>query len=140
MNAAHMRRALELARAQAGRTGANPAVGCVIARDDVVIGEGATAEGGTPHAEETALAGIDARGADAYVTLEPCGQRSAGGKSCSELLIDAGVARVFIATRDPHPNGAGLWRLTAAGVPTEIGFLEAEARAINADFLRRWGA
>lgn len=139
MNEAHMRRALELARAQAGRTGANPAVGCVIVNDNAIIGEGATADGGTPHAEEQALAGVDARGADAYVTLEPCGQRSAGGKSCSELLIEAGVARVFIALRDPHPNGAGLTRLSAAGIAVEIGLLEEEARAVNADFLRRWG-
>ncbi len=139
MSEAFMRRALELARAQMGRTGANPAVGCVIVKDGAVIGEGATADGGTPHAEEQALQGADARGAAAYVTLEPCAVRSAGGKSCATLLIEAGVARVVIAVRDPHPQGAGLEMLEAAGIAVEIGVLEDEARTVNADFLGKWG-
>lgn len=140
MNAAHMRRALDLARAQAGRTGANPAVGCVIVKDGAVIAEAATAEGGAPHAEELALSNVDARGATAYVTLEPCAQRSAGTPSCAQLLIAAGVARVVVAVRDPHPQGAGLPLLEAAGVAVEVGLLEAEARAVNASFLAKWGA
>ncbi len=138
-----MRRALALAAAMAGRTGENPAVGCVIAIGDEIIAEGATGEGGRPHAEDVALAaaGTRARGACAYVTLEPCAKRSAGGRSCSELLAKSGVARVVIATRDPHPlaAGAGIAALEAAGVIVEIGLGADAARAINADFLARWG-
>ncbi len=136
---AFMRRALALARAQAGRTGENPAVGCVLTRDGLVIGEAATADGGRPHAEEQALAGIDARGATAYVTLEPCVLRSNGAKSCATLLIEAGIARVVFALRDPHPQGRGLEALRAAGLDVDIGVGEAEARAINAEFLLRYG-
>lgn len=140
--AAHMRRALELATHAAGRTGENPAVGCVVVKDGAVIGEGATAEGGRPHAEESALAqaGARARGATAYITLEPCAKRSSGGVSCTDLLIQAGVARVAIAARDPHPfaAGVGIERLRAAGVHVEIGLFEAEARALNAAFFARW--
>ncbi|MES1202488.1 MAG: bifunctional diaminohydroxyphosphoribosylaminopyrimidine deaminase/5-amino-6-(5-phosphoribosylamino)uracil reductase RibD [Pseudomonadota bacterium] len=140
-DALHMARALALASAMQGRTGDNPAVGCVLVKDGVVIGEGATAQGGRPHAEETALerAG-DAHGATAYVTLEPCAQRSSGAASCSDLLIAARVARVLIATRDPHPlaAGAGLARLEAAGVAVEIGLMEEPARRLNAAFLERW--
>lgn len=139
---AHMRRALELAALGGGRTGDNPSVGCVIVRDGVMMGEGATAEGGRPHAEEFALAqALDgARGADVYVTLEPCAKRSTGAMSCADRLIDAGVARVVIAARDPHPYaaGVGIERLRAAGVVVEVGLLEAEARAQNADFFAKW--
>src|SRR3954467_4310994 len=97
-----MRRAIDLARVNLGRTGSNPSVGCVIVRDGAVVGEGATGEGGRPHAEEVALdrAGAAARGATAYVTLEPCGQRSSGAASCGERLAGAGVARVVIACAD----------------------------------------
>jgi pyrimidine deaminase RibD-like protein len=137
-----MRRALELAAAHVGRTGDNPSVGCVIVKDGAIIGEGATALGGRPHAEEQALsqAGDAARGADVFVTLEPCAQRSAGGTSCSDLLLQAGVERVVIATRDPHPNAnsAGVARLLVAGVVLEFGLMKAEARAQNAAFFARW--
>jgi diaminohydroxyphosphoribosylaminopyrimidine deaminase/5-amino-6-(5-phosphoribosylamino)uracil reductase len=136
-----MRRALELAAPNLGKTGDNPSVGCVIVRDGAVIGEGATAENGRPHAEEQALAQIDAQGAIAYVTLEPCARRSNGGVSCADLLIRARVARVVIATRDPHPMaaGAGIERMRAAGVAVEIGLMEAEALAQNAAFFAKWG-
>ena len=102
-----MRRALALAAPMVGRTADNPAVGCVIVKDGEVIGEAATAEGGRPHAEEQALAkaGPAARGATAYVTLEPCAQRSRGGESCSDLFVKAGLACVVIAAADPHPGG-----------------------------------
>lgn len=137
-----MRRALELARANAGNTGDNPSVGCVIVANGAIVGEGATAAGGRPHAEEVALeaAGARARGADVYVTLEPCAKRSTGGASCTDHLIQAGVARVVIAVGDPHPfaAGAGIARLRAAGVHVESGMLEAEARALNSAFLSRW--
>lgn len=138
-----MQRALALAAAGVGRTGNNPSVGCVIAHGDAVVGEARTADGGRPHAEEQALAlaGERARGASAYVTLEPCAQRSTGGVSCADLLIQAGVARVVIATRDPHPNaaGVGIERLRAAGIAVEIGVMEEIATALNAAFLAKWG-
>lgn len=139
-----MQRALDRAVQMAGRTGDNPAVGCVIALGDAIFGEGATAEGGRPHAEEAALksAGATAKGATVYVTLEPCAQRSAGGTSCADLLIAAGVARVVIATSDPHPNaaGAGVERLRAAGIVVELGLMDLQARMVNAAFLAKWGA
>jgi len=125
----HMRRAIAAACTNLGKTAPNPVVGCVIVRDGVVLGEAATAPGGRPHAEEQALAGVDARGATAYVTLEPCGARSSGGRSCSELLVAAGVARVVIACEDPSPfaSGQGTERLTAAGIAVETGLLSREA-------------
>lgn len=137
----HMRLALAVAAAQVGKTGENPAVGCVVARGAVVLAQGVTGDGGRPHAEEQALAGVDVRGATAYVTLEPCAQRSAGGVACADLLIQAGVARVVIAASDPHPyaSGAGVERMRAAGIVVEMGLMEAEARAQNADFFARWG-
>ncbi len=138
-----MRRALDLATPNLGRTGDNPSVGCVIVKDGVVIGEGATAETGRPHAEEVALAqaGERGRGATVYVTLEPCAKRSTGGVSCADRLIEAGVGRVVIAAGDPHPfaAGAGIERLQAAGVQVETGVMEAEARTQNAAFFAKWG-
>lgn len=137
-----MRRALALAASGVGRTGDNPSVGCVIVKDGAVVGEGATADGGRPHAEELALqnAGEAARGATAYVTLEPCAKRSTGAMSCADRLIEAGVVRAVIAARDPHPYaaGVGIERLHAAGVHVEIGPMEAEARSVNAHFFARW--
>lgn len=127
-----MRRAIALARAQLGRTAANPAVGCVIVRGGAVVGEGATADGGRPHAEEIALAqaGARAEGATAYVTLEPCGERSSGAASCSQRLVSAGISRVVVAADDAsvHAAGQGLARLRAAGVAVETGLLGQEAQ------------
>ncbi|MCX7357621.1 MAG: bifunctional diaminohydroxyphosphoribosylaminopyrimidine deaminase/5-amino-6-(5-phosphoribosylamino)uracil reductase RibD [Alphaproteobacteria bacterium] len=135
-----MRRALELAVLGVGRTGDNPSVGCVIVRDGVIIAEAHTADGGRPHAEEQAVALANASGATAYVTLEPCARRSNGSASCADRLIQAGVARVVIATGDPHPfvDGAGIERLRAAGVLVETGLLSEEARTQNADFFAQW--
>ncbi len=137
-----MARALDLAEDIKGRTGPNPAVGCVLVKDGVVIAEAATGGGGRPHAEEQALAmaGPAARGATAYISLEPCAQRSAGGHSCSDLLIAAQVVRVVAAVSDPHPfaSGAGLQRLRDAGVEVVMGVREAEARFLNAPFLSRF--
>jgi pyrimidine deaminase RibD-like protein len=140
-----MKRALELAAPGVGATGDNPSVGCVIVvGGGGVVGEGATAAGGRPHAEELALAqaGERARGADVFVTLEPCARRSTGGTSCADLLIGAGVARVVIATGDPHPFAAGVGteRLRAAGIAVENGLLGDQARALNADFFAKWSA
>ena len=123
----HMRAAVEAARINLGRTAPNPVVGCVVVRDGKIVGEGATAVGGRPHAEDQALlqAGELARGATAFVTLEPCGARSSGGVACSDLLIAAGVVRVVVACEDPSPfaSGRGSERLTAAGVLVETGLL-----------------
>ena len=143
-DASLMQRALDLAAPMIGRTGDNPAVGCVLALGDAVLGEGVTAEGGRPHAEELAIAaaGGAAAGLTAYVTLEPCAKRSAGGVACADRLIAAGVARVVIAARDPHPNanGAGIERMRAAGITIEIGLMDAKARAQNAAFFAKWGS
>lgn len=133
-----MRRAIALAQAQLGRTGANPAVGCVIVRDGRIVAEGATGEGGRPHAEEVALAlaGEAARGATAFVTLEPCGERTSGAPSCSELVARAGVARVVVACHDPSvfAGGRGAERLRAAGVAFDQGLLAADAAELYATY------
>ena len=134
----HMRRAIALANGNLGKTGANPTVGCVIVSGDAVVGEGVTAPGGRPHAEEQALvqAGPAARGATAYVTLEPCGARSSGAASCSELLAAAGVARVVVACLDPSTfaAGRGVSRLREAGVMLDVGLLGAEAGVLYAEY------
>jgi pyrimidine deaminase RibD-like protein len=137
-----MRQAIALARSQVGLTGENPAVGCVlVSAEGVVVGEGATAQGGRPHAEEIALhlAGAAARGATAYVTLEPCGARSSGAVACADRLAGAGVARVHVACRDPSPYaaGQGLARLAAAGLLGEVGLLADEAIVLYADYRPR---
>ena len=129
-----MRRAITLAQNNVGLTADNPSVGCVIVKGGVVVGEGVTARGGRPHAEEQALAaaGPSAAGAIAYVTLEPCGERSSGAPSCSELLAAAGLARVIVACRDTSPlaAGRGVLRLRDAGIPTDLGLLAGEAAVL----------
>ena len=135
-----MRRALELARGRLGRVWPNPAVGCVLAVDGVFVAEGATGGGGRPHGEVRALeaAGDQARGATAYVTLEPC---SHWGRTppCTEALIAAGVSRVVVAMVDPDPrvNGTGLTALERASIQVEVGLLEPEALQVNVGFLTR---
>lgn len=135
-----MRHALQVAAQGVGQTGDNPSVGCVIVRDGVVIAEARTGDGGRPHAEEQALTLADARGATAYVTLEPCAKRTSGSMSCADRLIKEGIARVVIAASDPHPfaAGAGVERLRSAGITVEQGLMAEEARAQNADFFARW--
>lgn len=136
--AASMRRAIGLAQAGVGQTGANPSVGCVLVRDGVEVGAGATGRGGRPHAEEVALqaAGPAAHSATAYVTLEPCAERSTARPSCSERLVQAGVSRVVIACDDPSPYaaGRGVARLRSAGVEVQTGVLSAEAAPLYADY------
>lgn len=136
-----MRRALALARRQAGRTGENPAVGCVIVKSGHIVGQGATADGGRPHAETQALimAGAAARGAAAYVTLEPCSHTGQTGP-CADALIKAGIARCVTAAIDPDPrvNWRGAARLQEAGIDTSVGLLSEEARAINPEFFARF--
>ena len=135
-----MRAALALARRGLGNTWPNPAVGCVLVRDGRVVGRGWTAPGGRPHAEAEALAmaGEAARGATAYVTLEPCSHHGQT-PPCADALIAAGVGRVVIACRDPYPrvNGAGIARLRAAGIEVQVGMLQAEAEALQEGFLTR---
>lgn len=136
-----MRVAIALAERGRALSSPNPSVGCILVRDGRVIGRGWTDSGGRPHGEAMALdrAGDAARGATAYVTLEPCAHQSARGPACSDLLIAAGVARVVIGCQDPDPrtNGQGIERLRAAGIAVESGVLEIEARASLAGFLTR---
>ncbi len=136
----HMRAALALARRGLGSTWPNPAVGCVLVRDGRVVGRGTTAPGGRPHAEAAALAmaGDAARGATAYVTLEPCSHHGQT-PPCADALIAAGVVRVVVAGDDPDPrvNGNGLARLRAAGVDVTTGLMTAEADEQQAGFLSR---
>jgi len=133
-----MRRALTLARRGLGRVEPNPMVGCVLARGSPVIGEGHHRRFGGPHAEVEALksAGESARGATVYVTLEPCAHH---GKTppCADALIDARVARVVAAMKDPNPSvaGRGVRRLRDAGIKVQIGCLREEAEALNAAYL-----
>ena len=135
-----MTRALELARLGIYSTPPNPAVGCVLVRDGRVIGEGHHRRTGGPHAEVHAIeaAGEAARGATAYVNLEPC---SHFGRTppCTRALLAAGVTRVVCALRDPDPRvaGGGLEELTRAGVAVESGLLASDAAELNRGFLRR---
>lgn len=136
----HMAHALRLAARGNGSCWPNPAVGCVIVNGGVVVGRGTTQPGGRPHAERVALAqaGGAARGATAYVTLEPCAHH---GKTspCAEALVAAGVARVVTAITDPDPRVAGRGHaiLRAAGIDVTEGVLTTEATEITAGFLKR---
>jgi diaminohydroxyphosphoribosylaminopyrimidine deaminase/5-amino-6-(5-phosphoribosylamino)uracil reductase len=135
-----MARALRLARKGLFTTTPNPRVGCVVVRDDIVVGEGWHARAGEAHAEIHALnaAGEHARGATAYITLEPCSHH---GRTppCADALIAAGVARVVAAMRDPNPQvgGKGMEILRAAGIACADGLMEAEARELNIGFVSR---
>ncbi len=137
----HMRAALALAARGLGATWPNPSVGCVVvAPDGRVVGRGRTGLRGRPHAETQALAaaGEAARGATAYVTLEPCSHHGQT-PPCADALVAAGIARVVVGCGDPDPrvNGAGLARLRAAGVAVQDGFLEADAEDTLAGFFSR---
>ncbi len=137
---AYMAAALSLARRGLGNTWPNPAVGCVIVRDGRVVGRAVTTPGGRPHAEPVALerAGAAARGAAAYVTLEPCCH---WGRTppCTESLIEAGITRVVVGTRDPDPrvDGAGIARLLDAGIAVTEGVLADAAREAIRGFALR---
>jgi diaminohydroxyphosphoribosylaminopyrimidine deaminase/5-amino-6-(5-phosphoribosylamino)uracil reductase len=138
-----MRAALGLAQRGLGRVWPNPAVGCIVTSGDLVIGRGWTGPGGRPHAETIALAqaGPAARGATAYVTLEPCAH-TGRTPPCTDALIAAGIARVVIPMIDPDPrvSGRGVAALQAAGISVEIGCLADEAAALNRGFLTRVAA
>ncbi|MBS1143555.1 MAG: 5-amino-6-(5-phosphoribosylamino)uracil reductase / diaminohydroxyphosphoribosylaminopyrimidine [Proteobacteria bacterium] len=135
-----MARALQLAERALWTTSPNPRVGCVLVRDGEIVGEGWHEKAGEPHAEVHALraAGDSAKGATAYVTLEPCSHH---GRTppCAEALIAAGVSRVVAAMTDPNPlvSGNGMALLRAAGIETASGLLENEARELNIGFVSR---
>ncbi|GAA5191606.1 bifunctional diaminohydroxyphosphoribosylaminopyrimidine deaminase/5-amino-6-(5-phosphoribosylamino)uracil reductase RibD [Ferrimonas gelatinilytica] len=139
-DATHMARAIALAKRGWLTTRPNPRVGCVLVNEGTVVGEGAHLKAGEPHAEVHALraAGAHARGATAYVTLEPCSHH---GRTppCAEALIAAGVARVVVAMVDPNPQvaGRGLRMLEQAGIPTSAGLMQAQAEALNPGFIKR---
>lgn len=138
----YMKRALELAERGRGRTSPNPVVGAVIVRDGVIIGEGWHQKCGENHAEINAFEdagrrGVEVRGADMYVTLEPC---SHYGRTppCAKAIIERGIRRVYIGILDPNPKvaGRGVRMMESAGVHVESGILEEECRRINEVFLK----
>ncbi|MFK7767529.1 MAG: bifunctional diaminohydroxyphosphoribosylaminopyrimidine deaminase/5-amino-6-(5-phosphoribosylamino)uracil reductase RibD [Mariniblastus sp.] len=134
----HMRMAIELAKSGEGFVEPNPMVGCVLVRDDVVIGRGVHQKFGGPHAEVNALASLDnAAGSTAYVTLEPCSHVGKTGP-CSRALIEAKIARVVIACQDPNPsvNGNGIKHLKENGIDVTVGVLEGEAQTLLAPFAK----
>jgi len=135
-----MRECLALAQSRLGLTSPNPAVGCVIVRDEKVVGRGATAPGGRPHAEPQAIAQARdlARGATAYVSFEPCAHYGQT-PPCARALAEAGVARVVIGCLDPYPQvrGRGVAILNTAGIATTVGVLEGECRRLNEGFIAR---
>ena len=136
----YMARALKLAQRGRFTTHPNPNVGCVIVKDGEIVGEGYHQRAGEPHAEVHALrmAGEKAKGATAYVTLEPCSHH---GRTppCCDALIAAGVARVVAAMQDPNPQvaGRGLYRLQQAGIDVSHGLMMSEAEQLNKGFLKR---
>ncbi len=136
-----MQAAIALATRSRGLSTPNPNIGCLIVRDGQIVGRGWTQAGGRPHAEAMAIeaAGDAARGATAYVTLEPCAHVSPRGPACADLLVAAGVARVVAAVRDPDPrtDGQGLARLAAAGIAVSDGIGRDEAIAAMAGWWTR---
>lgn len=140
IDAALMRRALEIAARARYTTKPNPMVGCVLVSDGAIVGEGWHQRAGEPHAETLAIrdAGARARGATAYVTLEPCAHVGRTGP-CADALIEAGIARAVAAIEDPDPRvaGKGFNKLRAAGIAVEVGVEAAAARALNRGFLSR---
>lgn len=134
----YMQHALNLARRGLGNVAPNPAVGCIIVKDNVIVGRGWTQPGGRPHAEAMALeqAGDAANGADVYVTLEPCFLPGRGAP-CTQSLINSGIRKIFIAMRDPHSrvNGQGIAALRSAGIEVNEGLCADAARELNKGFL-----
>ena len=141
-DAFYMARAIQLARRGRYTTDPNPRVGCILVRDDLIIGEGWHVKAGLGHAEAEALKNVrDAQGATAYVTLEPCSHH---GKTppCCDALIKAGVSRVVAAIQDPNPqvSGRGLEKLKAAGIEVTCGVLQEDAKTLNRGFIKRMTA
>lgn len=135
----YMQLALDLAAQAVGRTAPNPAVGAVVVADGKIVGRGFHPAAGQPHAEIFALedAGSRAKGADLYVTLEPCNHQGQTGP-CTEAIISAAIKRVFVGTIDPNPfvAGKGIEKLRSAGIEVSIGFLEKPCRRLIAPFAK----
>lgn len=136
-----MEQAVALGQAVRGTTAPNPNVGCLIVKNGEIVGRGATAPGGRPHAEALALgeAGARTRGATLYVTLEPCAHRSERGPTCADAIAEAGIVRVVAAMADPDPrtDGQGFSRLEAAGVKVDVGVGLDAARESLGGYLAR---
>ncbi len=136
-----MAEAIRLGEAARGRTAPNPNVGSVIVHDGEIVGRGATAPGGRPHAEAIALeeAGDRARGATLYTSLEPCAHRSERGPTCSAIIPQAGIRRVVVAHRDPDPRtaGKGIRSLKAAGIEVKTGIARKAARESMSGYFSR---
>ena len=136
-----MSAAIALSERGRGRTGENPNVGCIIVKDGKIIGRGWTQPGGRPHAEAIALAqaGAEAKGADIYVTMEPCAHKSERGPPCAELVKDAAPARVIVATLDidERTRRHGIDRLGNSGISVSVGVLEQQAHRAMAGFFTR---
>ena len=136
-----MAAALSLAERGVGQTGLNPSVGCIIVKNDIVVGRGWTQAGGRPHAEAMALAqaGAHAQGSTIYVTLEPCAHVSSRGPSCAQLLCQAAPAKVVIALLDPDPRtaGDGMKSLHASGIELLTDVMPSQARSSLAGYLSR---
>ena len=136
-----MATALALGERGVGNTGNNPSVGCVIVKDQKIVGRGWTQRGGRPHAEAMALeqAGIAAAGSTIYVTLEPCAHVSARGPACTDIVVKAAPAQVVIALQDPDPRtaGKGAAALRRAGIDVVSGVMPSDANVALAGFLSR---
>ena len=140
-DARYMAAAIALSERGRGRTGGNPNVGCVIVKNGVIVGRGWTQAGGRPHAEAMALAeaGKAAKGADLYVTMEPCAHKSERGPTCTDLVTEAAPARVIVATLDidDRTRRHGIDRLGEAGISVSVGVMEQQAQRAMAGFFTR---
>jgi len=141
-DARFMAEAIALGDEVRGRTAPNPNVGCVIVSGDgSIVGRGATRQGGRPHAEAVALAeaGERARGATLYTSLEPCAHKSARGPACSELIVEAGLAKVVVALKDPDPrtSGRGIDQLRSAEIEVKLGISRKAAAESMSGYLTR---
>jgi len=141
-DARFMAEAIALGDEVRGRTAPNPNVGCVIVSGNgSIVGRGATRQGGRPHAEAVALAeaGERARGATLYTSLEPCAHKSARGPACSELIVEAGLAKVVVALKDPDPrnSGRGIERLRSAEIEVKLGISRKAAAESMSGYLTR---
>lgn len=140
-DAGYMAAAIALAQRGRGQTGSNPNVGCLIVKNSKIVGRGWTQPGGRPHAEEMALeqAGPAAKGADVYVTMEPCAHQSKRGPTCADSLEAIKPKRLVVATLDPdiRTHRQGIDRLGKAGISVSVGVLEREAKRAMAGFFTR---
>jgi diaminohydroxyphosphoribosylaminopyrimidine deaminase/5-amino-6-(5-phosphoribosylamino)uracil reductase len=136
-----MLEAAQLGEAARGHTAPNPNVGCVIVRDGEIVGRGATASGGRPHAEAVAINAAEAmaKGATLYTTLEPCAHASERGPTCAAIIPEAGISRVVIGLKDPDPRtaGSGVKMLRKAGIDVKIGVAKEAARESMSGYLCR---